>query len=242
MIKFFMFFFFIVDTDFAISLTKPIGYQKGQFVLSNGFKTMNTSSPITLCVSFWRKQSPGNSKISFLVEVVRVVPNSDIKDRFITGLFILEDNLYFQWFDKSVMILSDLPRERWYPVCLVVESDSDIMQVYHKVYSVDQKHEVRAKNVTTNGFVNKAFGVEQVYGVIGNSVLPSIEIFEGSISHFNLFPRFLDRGEVIKFFQPDLLHSFEKTGSKVLFGWWDFKGRAMSNGTKEIHPSHFDEW
>ena len=85
----------------------------------------------------------------------------------------------------------------------------------------------------------KVFGIVQVYAVIGSSVLgTTLDLFEGSVSNFNLFPSALDRDDVMSFFQPDQVHSFERVGNEVIFDWWDFKGRAMLPGSEEIHLSH----
>ena len=83
------------------------------------------------------------------MEIVSITSNSGIKNQFSSSLFFVKDELFFHWFDKSVKVLSGLPYERWYPVCMVIESDSDIMQVYHKEYSADQNFEIVAQNVTT---------------------------------------------------------------------------------------------
>ena len=97
-------------------------------------------------------------------------------------------------------------------------------------------------SIITADLQKKPFGIVQVYAVIGSSVLgTTLHLFEGSVSNFNLFPSALDRDDVMSFFQSDhQIHSFGKAGNEVVFGWWDFKGRAMSPGSEEIHLSHHD--
>lgn len=141
--------------DFAISLTRGADPKNHHFVLSKDLKDMNTTFPITLCIRFWRKRQHGgeSSQKSVLMEIVPIASNSGIKNQFSGSLFFVKDELFFHWFDKSIKVLSGLPYERWYPICIVIESDSDIMQVYHKEYSADQNFEIVAQNVTTGNSI-----------------------------------------------------------------------------------------
>ena len=169
-----------------------------------------------------------------LLEVIPIgqTSNNGTNTRFLTSLVIEDDALVFHWLNKSTKLHSGLPYERWVPVCLS-KSDSNFVMFYHKVYFVDQNHEIQIKNVTGPGFENIAIPTSQVYAVIGSSVVGSTsDSFEGSIAHFFLFPQVVDKNKVMAFFRPGQFSSQKTT--KEIFGWSDFKGQALSPGSKEM--------